>query len=398
MRHRDDQYAHEVFSSPPYDGMLVSRAIVEGKGGEAGKYTLAQRHRLLRCGAKEFFRLEGRSLLTMGDCGAFSYLREKTPPVTVDEVIDFYVACGFDYGVSVDHIILAFQPGMDQALPGMDPVPDEWRERQRITLDLAEQFFSRHSARGCRFTPVGAAQGWSPQSYADCVSALQRIGYSTIALGGMVPLKSHEIVSVLEAVSAVRTPDTRLHLFGVSRCEHVESFASHGVVSFDSTSPLRQAFMDDRDNYYTPTRTYAAVRIPQVEGNAKLQKRIIAGEVKQDEARRLERACLEKVVSYGKTGRGLEPALRVLREYELVHDARKDYQKLYRETLAARPWTECPCDICRALGVHVVLFRGAERNRRRGFHNLFVTYRQLNHDGSKARRTPSAARRKESAS
>src|SRR5262245_32713127 len=32
LRHRDDQYAHEVFPEPPYDGLLVSRAIVEGHG------------------------------------------------------------------------------------------------------------------------------------------------------------------------------------------------------------------------------------------------------------------------------------------------------------------------------------------------------------------------------
>jgi len=30
IRQRDDLYAHEVFKKPPYDGMLVSKAIVEG--------------------------------------------------------------------------------------------------------------------------------------------------------------------------------------------------------------------------------------------------------------------------------------------------------------------------------------------------------------------------------
>jgi hypothetical protein len=45
--------------------------------------------------------------------------------------------------------------------------------------------------------------------------------------------------------------------------------------------------------------------------------------------------------------------------------------------LAAKPWSSCPCDVCRTLGYHVILFRGAERNRRRGFHNLWVFYRRL---------------------
>ena len=52
----DDVYPHEVFKTAPYDGMLVSRAIVGG-GNMAGKYSESQRMRFLRVGAKEFLRL-----------------------------------------------------------------------------------------------------------------------------------------------------------------------------------------------------------------------------------------------------------------------------------------------------------------------------------------------------
>ena len=55
LRHRDDVYAHEVFSEVPYDGLLVSKGIVDGFGPGSGRYTLAQRHRLLRVGVREFF-------------------------------------------------------------------------------------------------------------------------------------------------------------------------------------------------------------------------------------------------------------------------------------------------------------------------------------------------------
>ena len=57
VRHRDDLYAHEVFSEPVADGLLISKGIVDGLSGGAGKYSMAQRHRLLRVGATEFFRL-----------------------------------------------------------------------------------------------------------------------------------------------------------------------------------------------------------------------------------------------------------------------------------------------------------------------------------------------------
>jgi hypothetical protein len=64
-------------------------------------------------------------------------------------------------------------------------------------------------------------------------------------------------------------------------------------------------------------------------------------------------------------------------ECELLHDDRHDRGDAYRETLGDRPWRSCPCAVCRRAGIHVVIFRGAERNRRRGFHNLWVTYRGL---------------------
>src|SRR4051812_39681484 len=106
IRQRDDRYAHEVLAPVPYTGMLVSKAIVDGIAGAAGRYSAQQRQRLYRVGVREFFRLTDiPEVTTLGDCGAFTYVREKTPPYTVDEVIDFYEGVGIDAGVSPDHII-----------------------------------------------------------------------------------------------------------------------------------------------------------------------------------------------------------------------------------------------------------------------------------------------------
>ena len=48
-----------------------------------------------------------------------------------------------------------------------------------------------------------------------------------------------------------------------------------------------------------------------------------------------------------------------------VYHAEGIARDVYRQTLGDRPWRRCPCAICRKAGIHVVLFRGAERNRRR---------------------------------
>ena len=42
VRQRDDLYAHEVLDGHVIDGLLVSKAIVDGTAGSAGKYTAAQ--------------------------------------------------------------------------------------------------------------------------------------------------------------------------------------------------------------------------------------------------------------------------------------------------------------------------------------------------------------------
>ena len=97
----------------------------------------------------------------------------------------------------------------------------------------------------------------------------------------MVPLKSNEILACLKAVSEVKRAGTRIHLLGVTRVEHVTRFSKLGVVSFDSTSPLRQAFKDEKDNYYTMDRTYRAIRVPQVDGNPRLRQLIASGKVDQ---------------------------------------------------------------------------------------------------------------------
>src|SRR3954447_5725550 len=71
IRQRDDLYAHEVLDPVPYGGMLLSKAMVDGIDGAAGRYSAQQRQRLYREGVRAFFRLDaaaGPRLATMGDC------------------------------------------------------------------------------------------------------------------------------------------------------------------------------------------------------------------------------------------------------------------------------------------------------------------------------------------
>lgn len=375
VRQRDDIYAHEALDDSRCDGILVSKGIVDGLSGAAGRYTVAQRHRMYRIGVQRFFRLPP-TMRTLGDCGAFSYVEDEVPPITPQDAIDFYEGCQFDAGISVDHVILGYRSDAQPSLLEEDE-DSAWVTRQRITLEYAEEFRRLSVEQGCRFEPVGAAQGWSPSSYRSSVEALQEMGYSRIAMGGMVPLKTPQILEVLEAVDGVRLPDTRLHLLGVTRTESVHLFRDLGVTSFDSTSPFRQAFMDDRDNYHWHGQHYTAIRVPPVGGNAKLKRRIKSGEVDQQVALRLETECLHQLRELD-AGRSddIDAVLEVLAAYHELFDQR-DRVGVYRRTLEDKPWKQCTCGICAKAGIEVAIFRGTERNKRRGFHNIAVFANEL---------------------
>lgn len=367
-RQRAQMYAHEILKYPPYDGMLISRAAVE-KLKTSVHYTFGQVQRLKRVGAREFLRLNevpgGDKVEIMGDCGSFSFVKAHVPPFTVDSLVEFYTDCQFQYGISLDHVILGFLKKPEEM-----EVPEDWQRRFDLTLALAEEFFEKCTDRKVPFTPLGAAQGWSPKSYSDAVIAMQKIGYRYIALGGLVPLNNREVMSVLEAVEKVRKSETKLHLLGISRIDHVQDFKKYGVASFDSTSALKKAFMDDKDNYFIGDKAYTAVRIPQVGENPGLKKKILAGEIKQETASELEKLCLQGIHEFDRGQLSLAEIVNRVRIYERLWHGKKDDSALYAETLEAKPWLTCRCEICKTVGIQVVVFRGAERNRRRGFHNL----------------------------
>ncbi|ADN77434.1 Queuine/other tRNA-ribosyltransferase [Ferrimonas balearica DSM 9799] len=378
VRQRDDLYPHEVFKrdySFPYDGMLVSKAVVDGLGNGESKYTRAQRLRFYRAKMKRFFRLP-ESMMSMGDCGAFTYVNQENPPYTVEEIIDFYEDSQFDFGVSLDHIVFGYDTPK-KIIEGEQL--EECKRRQALTLDLAEEFLAK--SKGAHFQPFGVAHGWNKETYAESVRALLKMGYTRITMGGMVPLKDAQLLETLQEVKSLLKPDTKVHLLGIARPKYFQDFMSLGVTSIDSTTPLQQAFKDKKNNFHVMDgEAYVALRVPQLDGNVTLSRKIKSGEVDQDVARVLERSALKALRAYGKCEISTEEALETLMAYEKLHAGNEKAEKIrssYLRTLQERPWEQCGCDVCKSIGINVVIFRGAERNRRRGFHNIQVLYRKL---------------------
>ncbi|GIV03601.1 MAG: hypothetical protein KatS3mg015_2431 [Fimbriimonadales bacterium] len=347
-------FAHQLYGTPCYDGILVSREVIEkskkkkqfmdslvGKGGI---------HRYLRVPA---------NYPVMGDCGAFGYAKEETPPYSTEDVLDYYTRLGFNFGVSIDHLV------------PVAPTPEQQRARYELTIENADAFLKEHRARDLSWTPIGAVQGWDPDSYRAAARRVVAMGYDYIALGGLVRSQTTHLLRVVEAVKEVVPSSVRIHVFGVARIEATRQLVEFGITSIDSASPLRKAWLDSNKNYWSLEGiAYAALRVPNVPKHF----------MEEDAARakRLEQAALHAIRSFDQGNQKASDVLEAMAAYhETITPDRTFPRDHYKATLEGRPWQRCPCTICQQVGVEVIIFRGNNRNRRRGFHNTYVFYELL---------------------
>ncbi len=160
----------------------------------------------------------------MGDCGAFGYIMEDQPPYTTDEILDYYTRLDFDYGVSIDHLIVTATEHQKQ-------------ERYQLTIHNAEEFLVEHRKRGLTWTPIGAVQGWDSKSYAEAARQYVAMGYPYIALGGLVRTSTVEILRVLEQVHPVVPDHVPIH----QKSFRAKRMVSEGRADFERVKRLELA-------------------------------------------------------------------------------------------------------------------------------------------------------------
>jgi queuine/archaeosine tRNA-ribosyltransferase len=375
-----DRYAHNLFDSPQCDGLLVTRSNVN----ERRKKEIASAG-----GVHAFFRFPAE-LPIIADCGAFQYLSQELPPYDPAETVQFYDDLGFDFGITLDHLVLEFDEDYDGTGSLLSKTPTKEMERRyRLTLDNAKVMLDVHRRGNFTVKLLGAVQGWSPMSYARGVSELIDHGFDYLALGGIAKASDAQIRAVLEKVGPIAVKaGVKLHVLGVARLNLLPDYHAANVVSCDSASTILQAFKSNKDNYHTRKKNYTAVRIPPATGDLspKVRKLLKAEEAKSGEKASanlhkkligLEQRALKDLRAYAAHELPLEEAMEALVAYEDEFGDEKRYYPLFEETLRDRPWEKCPCVICKGIGIEVILLRGNNRNRRRGFHNTYAFFEQF---------------------
>jgi hypothetical protein len=371
------------------DGVLVSLAQNQGAKGVLRRSVPTDVESLAPPNLRMHFGLANDQWV-FGDCGAFTYANEPEPTITTEQALTLYDIYGFDLGASVDHIPLPF---IVTETGRRDLTVREQRRRVQITRDNAASFIELHRRRRCKFIPVGIIQGLTSTGYARQVAAYAEMGYEYVALGGLVPRSDADIVAIADAVARARKAlgssgqHMKVHLFGVFRPRIQGKLRSAGILSFDSATYFRKAWLRSNQNYLAADgQWYAAIRVP-VLSDYRAQAKLQRSGISESDVVDLERKALGALHEFDRGTRSLESALTAVQRYDGLFERSSEIDDLraqYRQTLKAQPWKRCSCAVCAALGIDVAIFRGSNRNKRRGAHNTLQLYRLLKRENGGA--------------
>ncbi|WP_292370635.1 tRNA-guanine transglycosylase DpdA [Methanoregula sp. UBA64] len=365
----NDSYMWDIFGREnlPFDGVLVS--IV----------TLLQNTKKYQSirdkGIHNFLGLS-HDFPILADCGAFSYIDQETPPYKTPDVLKLYSDLGFNYGVSIDHLVVPMyadqnQQRIDVTYKNGIEAYSEWKKKYKENFQL-----------------IAAVQGAEISDYISMFDKFYRKGIRHFAFGGLVRAQTPFIIQLINAlIENIKNTNKKpefFHFFGVSRYFLFPKFQELEDMSiptsFDSASYLRKAWLTSAHtefNYIDQSLTgYSAIRIP-----SKLTKEELKI-ITPEEYEILSRNCLDVLRRYDHRNLSLKETMVELKKFvEQIHEDPVILQ-YYERTLKARPWKKCPCPICKDIGIDVAIFRGNNRNRRRGFHNVY-TFGKILEDMSK---------------
>jgi tRNA-guanine family transglycosylase len=242
----------------------------------------------------------------IGDSGAHSYRALDEPPFSCQNLLEFYAQGQFNYGMTLD---LVASPWVRPG--GLSQIDLE--NRLQSTIDNAECCLQLHEKHQYPFELIGVVQGWDTKSYRHCAKKLLEMGFTFLAIAGQrnLSLIKAAVKVVLEEISLTRLP-VKVHVLGTGNPKILPFYVENKVSSFDSASWLRKAWLDNRYNYFV-----------------------------------------------------VEGAL-----YHAYQATRVGLGELNCEQLTWSHTVQCSCPFCQKLGQQILLFRGHERNTRRGFHNI----------------------------
>ncbi|MEM2704321.1 MAG: tRNA-guanine transglycosylase DpdA [Candidatus Bathyarchaeia archaeon] len=340
--YKADRFTHgarlwHILSDVRLDGVLVSRSIISPK----------LLHRVEQMGIRIFLDVPKR-FEVLADCGAWQYIRDPLPKYKPLDVLEFYARSQVDAGVTVDHIAVAAKAKAEQEF------------RMQITYKYALEMFEEWKRRYReQFDLLGAVQGIEINDYINFITKLYNKGFTSFALGGLAKRNDSFIKNLIgQLVIALKNLEVqRIHFLGVARLrimpylQKLENILKCEA-STDSATAMRMAWMKRNTNYLTlDGKAYIAIRVPPSSLN--------------------DKEVMSALRNYDKGKISFEEIWQTIKKFVITNGGIENLQ-YYQALLRDKPWEKCPCKVCQEMGIEITIFRGNERNRRRGFHNVWV--------------------------
>jgi len=198
------------------DGIVVSIALLKQEN-------MLERATLI--GLHEMLEFKGCIFLDSGSYEDF-IADKKLRPNTSEELLALARWLGVDF---VAHSDLPFV-GKNRMLPE----EEKWRliEQNILNAKIAQNWSKQYKNRT---QVVYVIQGWNEESLLYCCEALAKLDEDYYALGSLLGLQPHEIVSRVRLVRSVIGDEPKLHLFAVSNPQVLNS-VKHLVDSIDSST------------------------------------------------------------------------------------------------------------------------------------------------------------------
>ena len=92
-------------------------------------------------------------------------------------------------------------------------------------------------------TPIGVIQGYDEMSIYHSARQLADMGYTTFALGSLVPFASRNMEEAIRRIeTAIEAIGINLHILGISSVTIMRKIIHHQLRSFDSSSPITESW------------------------------------------------------------------------------------------------------------------------------------------------------------
>jgi len=419
----------------PFDGVLFAKPNISKKREAEIKAA---------GGFKTYYEIP-EHIATMGDCGAPNYFDLDVPNLTAEELLDYYESLGFDFGISLDHMIDTVD------LTNSKKPSEKHIFRREFSIKNAIKMLEMVKDKKSNVYLMGSVQGWSPESYKQSLIELGEAGYKYVAFGGLTKYKKGIAISIMSYLKPVlKKYDFRCHLLGFGDLSSLGSLKKIlNVTSIDNTTPLRNAANAPIYSWFRGKKKYDSIYLPifkpvisnsikkinadnnstasqiirgLTEGKTPLE---IAAEVGTSEgyidtvkkkfSKRLSNKILNKtevlkekfedldklsakamtaLLKYDETNEGLNDCIKMIRDFEMgyrklfnisVQDVNR-YLTNVSKILTDKRWKTCDCKACKEYSINTQVYRATQRHKIRAVHNLVNYYDYFKHENTKKRK------------